>query len=234
MNIVVIARTRNEQRNIYRFCESYQWADSIVVADGGSDDLTVPIASQFSNVHIRRFTERVSKDGGKTWRNPHGKHINFMIAEANKLGADYIIFDDVDCFPTPYMKSNCRRWLENANKDFSFVNRIYAYGNSKYFKQLTLPGGSWEKSTSLYGWKSDLGFMAQESDPFVHDFSFPKNYSKTDFRPPLAIIHDYYPDGDTRMKKVEFYRKSGEQPGCRDPKVYGGNIIEMENWMKYE
>lgn len=131
MNIVVIARTRNEERNISRFCHAYSWADTIIVADGGSTDRTVSLAHRFQNVTIRRYPERVKKLNSDEWRNPHGRHINYMIHEAEKLDADWIIFDDVDCFPTHYLRSNARRWIESTDKQFLFVNRIYAYGKDK-------------------------------------------------------------------------------------------------------
>ena len=42
MKIVATCRTLNEEANIERFCESYsQFADQIIVADGGSTDRAV-------------------------------------------------------------------------------------------------------------------------------------------------------------------------------------------------
>ena len=59
MNVVVICRTRDETRNIARFCRAYAWADSILIADGGSTDTTLDIARQFKNVQVDLFTGRV-------------------------------------------------------------------------------------------------------------------------------------------------------------------------------
>jgi len=96
MNITVICRTRDEARNIGMFCKSYAWADQILIADGGSKDNTIQIARRFSNVKVRKFSERISKTDGELWRNPHGRHINFMIDWAESSEADWIIFDDAD------------------------------------------------------------------------------------------------------------------------------------------
>ena len=72
MKIITIVRTRNEHRNIERFCRSYSWADQIFVADGGSDDDTISLASKFPNVIVRLYLERVF--GKKEiWRNKQGK-----------------------------------------------------------------------------------------------------------------------------------------------------------------
>ena len=60
----------------------------------------------------------------------------------------------------------------------------------------------------------------------------PPNQEEIHFAPPLAIIHDFYPeDGNIRQSKIQFYRDSGEQIGCRDPLEYG-KIVEIEEWMK--
>jgi len=232
MNIVVIARTRDEARNIEKFCSSYSWADHIIISDGGSTDATVQLAMQFENVTIKRFTERVSQDGGKTWRNPHGRHINFMIREAKKLGADWIIFDDVDCFPTKQLMECGRDLFSSIDADVVQINRIYAYGRDKYFKQHTIPFGDWESSTSLYAWRPPSGVCAEESDPWNHTMVIPPESKIHHFAPPIAAIHDYYPEGEIRQQKVQFYRDVGEQPGCQDPMNYAGDIIDMEDWMK--
>ncbi|GAH78398.1 unnamed protein product, partial [marine sediment metagenome] len=44
MKIMATTRTRNEEKNIARFVMSYQWADKVLIADGGSTDDTVKIA----------------------------------------------------------------------------------------------------------------------------------------------------------------------------------------------
>lgn len=233
MKITVIARTRNEQRNIGLFCRLYNWADEILVADGGSTDRTIEIAKSFSNVQVREFNKRIYKESPNLWRNPHGKHINFLVHWAEDEGADWIIFDDVDCFPNRFLIENSRQMLESSQFSFALVNRIYMYGINQYFRQLTLPNGKeWEKSASLYAWKSGQGFYADESDPWVHSFNFPIPEEYLYFYPPMAVIHDFYPEGDARQKKVKFYRTSGEQPECQDPKM--GDTLPIEPWMTYE
>src|SRR5690349_6931588 len=99
MKICVAVRVRDEERNIERFCANYAWADSILIADGGSQDKTKELALQYPNVKIRDFHEQVLMKH-KMVRNPHGQHLNFLIDWAfAEDGADWIIMDDADCFP---------------------------------------------------------------------------------------------------------------------------------------
>jgi len=54
MKIFATVRTRNEKEHIEKFCESYsQFVDTILVADGGSTDDTVLIASKYPKVKIK-------------------------------------------------------------------------------------------------------------------------------------------------------------------------------------
>ena len=232
MKISVILRTRNEEKNIERFCSSYDWADHILIADGDSTDKTIEIAKKFPNVAVREFLEKVSKNDKKVWRNPHGKHINFMIKWAEMVESDWIIFDDADCFPNLQLKKDCRSLLENTEYDFACVNRIYMYGETHYFRNLTLPGMTWENSTSLYAWKSNKGCYSDEEDPWIHGFIKPIPNIRLDICPPYCVLHDYYPTDGSRLRKVEFYRESGEQETCADPLFTDDTLHEILDWMK--
>ena len=238
MKIIVIARTRNEELNIERFCSSYTWADKILVADGGSDDKTKELASKFSNVEIRDFTEKVWKN--KTSRNPHGKHINFLIRWAEDEGADWIIFDDVDCVPNYLIKQDHRQIfedVEDSGAEFILANRVYIYGTNRYFEKLTCPAvvkGKYENKwiPSLWAWKANKGFAATEIDPFKHEFNKkPSESPRKELYPPYCLLHYFYPT-DVYMKlKLAFYR-SIYTPNILDPINFGGRLLAMEEWMK--
>ena len=72
MKVIATVRTRNEERNVERFCRSYQWTDKILIADGESEDNTVAIAREIPKVEVRTFSEWIPMDNGLR-RNPHGK-----------------------------------------------------------------------------------------------------------------------------------------------------------------
>ena len=238
MKIVVVARTRNEEKNISRFCRCYSWVDKILIADGGSDDNTIQNALEFPNVSIRRFAEKVTNDGGETWRNPHGRHMNFMFDWAESEGADWIIFDDVDCLPTVKLQEAFRSILENTDKNCVYLNRVYLYGNDKYFRDITIPGklGLWGSSetTSIYAWKSGL-VRASEENPWEHVLIVDeRKVSILRLSPPHSVIHDFFPNDGTRLEKVKFYALSGEQPKCSDPRHVYKDIVPIEDWMEYD
>ncbi len=79
MKIYTILRTRNEAKNIERFIHCYINAgvDKILIADGGSTDGTVALARGFYKVEVRDFPERVQGRNG-LWRNPEGRHIQYL------------------------------------------------------------------------------------------------------------------------------------------------------------
>jgi len=236
VKIVVVARTRNEEKNIARFCRCYSLADKILIADGGSDDDTINKALEFRNVEVRKFNEYVTKDNGITWRNPHGKHMNFMFDWAKDEGADWIIFDDVDCLPTLKLQENLRDILQSTDKDCVYLNRIYMYGNDEYFKDITLPGkdklwGSFE-TTSIYAWKSGT-VTADETNPWEHTLILNPQMTILRLSPPHSVIHDFYPNDGSRLEKVKFYKLSGEQPKCSEPLQVYNEIVPIEDWMAY-
>ena len=240
MNIIVIARTRNEELNIQRFCESYYWANKILIADGGSEDKTKEIAGKFPNVEIRDFTEKVWRH--KIWRNPHGKHINFMVDWAEDENADWIIFDDVDCIPNFHIRSECYKIFEEAEEagaEFILANRAYIYRDDRYFKDLTCPrtlAGTYDNEwiPSLWAWKANLGFRASEDNPFKHEFiKRPTDYPRKELYPPYSLLHYFYPTDEYMQRKINFYDKIYDfgNAHVRDPKEYGGQLLPLEAWM---
>lgn len=240
-NVIVTVRTRDAEIFIERFCKSYQWVNKILIADGGSEDRTKEIASQFPNVEIRDFTERVYR--GEFWRNPHGKHINFLIDWAESYGADWIIFDDVDCVPNYAIKNEHKYIFESASNDgvqFILANRVYIYGEDTYFLNLTCPKvrvGVYESKyiPSLWAWKTGLGFRASEKDPFVHDFNHsPIEFPRKELYPPYCLLHYFFPNDEYMDKKIKFYNdiyEMGENVVVKNPKQYGGVRKPLEEWM---
>ncbi|KYK25803.1 hypothetical protein AYK26_07675 [Euryarchaeota archaeon SM23-78] len=227
MKIITTTRVRNESKNIERFCKAYWWVDKILIADGGSEDNTLLLANQFPNVKTENFKVKIYGENN-LWRNPHGRHMNFLFTWAKREGADWIIFDDCDCVPTTSLQNNARLLFETIKEKLVFAYRLYVYGENQYFPRMNDPG------KSIWAWRSDLGIYASEKDPWVHRIEFSYEEPRLELEPPLALLHFFAPNEDEIRRKMNFYKLSGQHPDIRHPKEYGGEIVKLPTWAKYE
>ncbi len=201
MKIVVIARTKNEERNIRRFIESYTgWVDEILIADGGSTDQTLDIIDEYSGVHVKAYTETFEAAEGVI-RNPQGKHVNFLIRWAHERNADWIIFDDADCFPTKELQKNSRAMMESTDCRYVYFHRVYCYLDDQWFPDMNDAGHA------LWAWRAEE-LWADEQDPLHLAFSkiryIPDNQIlKLDF--PMAGLHCTWPTEEEIQRKIKFY-----------------------------
>lgn len=229
MKIIATTRTRNEEENIERWCMSYQWADAIIVSDGGSEDRTVEIANSCPRTFVRKFDKRVYSANKKYWRNPYGKHINFIISQAKAICGDWIIFDDCDSIPTKSLQSVARALIESAEEsglDAVMFHRIYIYGQDKYFPRLN------DFGQSLWAWKLSVSLFALEDDPWKHEMRGIEEIEKKLLLPkPYSALHYFCPDEETVDKKLTFYRDSGQHPNILHPLDWCGELKPLENWM---
>ena len=225
MKIVTIVRARNEERNIGRFIKCYQdWVDLILVADGGSEDRTVEIASQFDKVKVRDFDELV--EYGAIWRNPGGRHTNFLIDWAEQEeGAEWLILDDCDCFPTKALQADGRHLIETSPHDYIYFNRLYIYHKTHYFPKMNKPG------TSLWSWRA--GLLRSDEVVFAAGFSSLRDTrrgSRLELDYPHAGLHHFAPDDEEIERKLKFYRDSGFSPNMLHPLEYGGPLEPLPDW----
>jgi len=228
MNIVATTRTRNEEKNIERWCEDYQWADCLLIADGGSKDQTVEIANTMPKTYVRNFTEKVYSSNRKLWRNPHGKHINFIISQARGLCGNWIIFDDCDCFPTKQLQQHARALIETADEsgfEAIMLYRIYFYGQDRYFPDMNEPG------QSLWAWKLSSLIFASEIDPWHHTMVNIDSVKSLKLPKPYSCLHKFCSDPETTQAKLDFYRDSGQNPNIIHPLDSCGKLLPIEDWM---
>jgi glycosyltransferase involved in cell wall biosynthesis len=226
--IVVIVRTRNEERNIANFCEAYQWADQIIVADAESIDNTRYIAGAFKNTDVYPYSEFVERNDVQ--RTPHGKHWNFLIDIAEEIyDADWIIHDDCDCIPTDNLNRYARHLIECCSRDFIYVTRVYMYKDEGYASKLSRENGVWKQG--LWAWRAKQGFRFSEVDPFVHTFVEPEYTNIWKILPPMALLHYPWPDEATIRKKISFYNAVYDRETSH-PAEYAGEILPLEWWMK--
>lgn len=160
MRIVVAVRCRNEERHIERFLRGYDFADLIVVSDGGSTDRSVELLSGRSKVRLIHFHERETIDG-VTW-NPDATHMNFVINAAKEHDPDWIIFDDMDDVPNYILRENARTILETSPLPQVNAFRLYMWGEDQHFPYMNR--GFAHNYTSLWAWKpAELDIHADES-----------------------------------------------------------------------
>jgi glycosyltransferase involved in cell wall biosynthesis len=230
MKITVCVRTRDEERNIARFCRDYtrMGVDEILVADGGSTDDTVSIAKSFSRVAVREFPLKV---WGKNnlWRNPECKHLNFLLDWAKEVESDWIIIDDCDSFPTRVLQKRAREIITLAtlqDKTTILAHHIYQFGKTQWFPLLN------QNTGFMWAWRIDNPLRARESEEWgiIWD-NLPPMSNCYSILYPLALLHDYCPDPETVERKLKFYNENGMMSHTAHPLELGGALADMEDWM---
>lgn len=235
--IVAMVRTLNEEMNIGFWINAYApWVDHVIVADGGSNDATVSIVrtSQeiYSNIHLRFFMDIVWGEEG-VWRNPEGKHINFLLDWAKELEADWVIFDDCDCRPNELLKKRGREIIESESSNFILVTRLYLWKHrNKHFVDLAQPGEKGEWEPSLWAWRLSSGLRANDSVDWDIGFSFrvdrrPRNM----LMPPFCLLHRPWPDEESILKKMNLYNNSYWADGGQRSFNYPmGRLANLPEW----
>lgn len=236
MKIVVIVRTRDEEKRIGRFCESYKDADTIIVSDGGSEDDTVSVASQYSNVVLRPFNERVELKNGY-WRNNDAAHANFLVAQAKEFNPDWIIYDDCDCRPNFLLKQDYRDIMEKATSKVIMAVRVYHWNENEWFPKFSSPAGHYE--ASLWAWRGELNFGFINQPPAYHFSLDGKEVARNDLHtacgvldlmPPHCLLH-YSWNEKSVAYKMKHYVESGLIPTYVSPLIFAGAKEPILDWM---
>ncbi len=231
MKIVVCVRTRDNEKEIERFCHCYNWADKILIADGGSEDRTKELASQFYNVEIRDFPVRVSY--GNQWRNPFGKHFNFLMGWAKEEDPTWIVFDDSDCVPNVFLRVQARDLFDDGESissypDAMFANRVYIKGENQYYSEMNIPG------VSLWAWRGSVNIYADEQEENKL-YNIPERAYRFSITPPCALLHYFYPDEETIQKKLRLYEATKELGGVpQHPDAHMGHLEPVKGWMRWK
>jgi len=148
VKIVVITPVLNEEDNIVHFCQNYDFADAILVSDGGCTDETIALAKQFSNVKVREFKIRIPLPRDPVgFMNPEPHHYNFLVDWAEEEGYDWLILDGNDCWPNPLLRRDARRILEETKEPAIYLCRIYLWLNDQWFPRMSQYG------TSNWAWR---------------------------------------------------------------------------------
>lgn len=237
--IVVVVRTRDEEDRIAKFCKSYEDADLILIADGGSVDKTKEIASTFPNVLLRDYPNREILQKGH-WRNNDSDHANFLFGWAYELNPDWIIYDDCDSIPNFLLKRDYRKILLETDKNFVMAVRLYLWGTDKHFPNMAKPGkGNTEYETSLWAWRGNIDFWTVNVPPAytfrigntaVTDLHF--NSTVLDIYPPYCLLHYSWDDPVKVEKKINVYRDSGLISSMLHPLDFAGPLENLPEWAR--
>ena len=208
VKIVAVTKTLNEERNIENFCRGYDFADAILVADGGSTDRTVELAQRFDNVEVRNFPLRIEMPGDPAgFMNPEPQHINFVIDWAIEEKADWICLDGADCWPNPRLRLEARTIVEEVTEPMIYVYRLYIWGQDQYFPKYNKSG------QSLWAWRPEIvNIRSDEPRGRISCFNTPmvgmKGPRQT-LKPPYVCLHYFCPDEETVQMKMARYAAWG-------------------------
>lgn len=208
MRAVVILRTLNEQSNVIRFCRSYARADKILIADGGSNDLTLYLGRQFDNVEAKPFDKRL--DFGGVIFNDQPAQLNFLIDWAIDEGTDWIVYDDCDCVPAQALRADWRDILANAEAPVICAYRLYVWGHDEYLPRMSMAG------QSLWTWRpKDAPQIRGDSSLRPGQMGIvgvPKRGpGRVDLKAPYCLMHYFAPDRAAYQRKHQRYLARGDR-----------------------
>lgn len=236
MKLIATIRTLNEENNIEKCCRSYaQFCDKVLIADGGSHDKTVEIASSMPKTLVRKFETMVECENG-IMRNPDYLHLQFLWDWAIDEGADWIISQDCDQRPNKFLKQDARTFLENTNKDFLLVTQIFLWGKDSYFPDLSKRGRF--MMLGLWAWRANIHLKAIDKMPHF-EFSFDgensidldKSEQVLRIFPPYCYMHYGWETEEQTNSHVKYYRESGLIKDMLHPLDFGGRVEPLLDWM---
>ena len=231
MKITVIIRTYNEQENLPKFIEAYiDWVDLILVQDDWSEDVDY-LFDLPKKVRVSFYTgERIERD--KITRAKQDIQLNGLIQWAEHLESDWIIMDDCDCLPNKHLRLGGRHILENCDRDYVYVPRLYLYKDQGHFPKLVKPNGDW--AYSLWAWKARKGFEFLENGDNGQKAMKVNEKDRYEVGvPPYCLLHDPWPN-DTVIaeKRFRYSQIYGDEYKEFDPLKFGGKIEPLDEWME--
>ncbi len=224
MKIVVLAAARNEEARIDRFCRCYAWADKIIIADCGCEDLTVARGMCYENVAMPVCNLRVHLPGSQGWFSPPGEVLAALLGWARDEDADWIVSEDIDCVPNFSLRVDARIVISNLEQPVLLVPRLTLWGDSLWFPDVS-------RQRSLWAWRAN--WPVEPYDGNEHQLCFgnvpaPKDCARID--PPYCLLH-YGWGPETVAQKLRFYRRlAGTQPLLAHPLKTCGRLVALPDW----
>jgi len=221
VKIVVAARCRNGIKHIPSFLKGYDFADEILVSDGGSTDGSVEFL-RLSGVRLIHFDQEETING-ETW-NPDAPHINYVLDYAKSLNPDWIVFDDLDCHPNQGLREDARWILETTPMNQINVFRLYLWGENKFFPAMN--GNFNLDYTSLWAWRpKELDIRA---DPNIKHGTIVGMSKEFDIiAPPYCLLHKSW-SPETIDAKTRRYNALGLN--MDHPLQFAGELQDLPEW----
>lgn len=225
MKIVVAVRCYNEERHIKRFLRQYDFADQIVVSDGGSTDDSVSILKKHEGdkVKVIHYAHQETIEG-HTWNEDSG-HMNYVLDAGKALNPDWLIFDDMDCNPNRFLRDNARALLADIQLPQVNVFRLYLWGDTgKFFPKMNDDFNL--LYTSLWAWNPKVLDIRADVN-IRHGTLIGLHPEPYNIRPPACLLHrSWYPE--TIDKKIERYNALGLP--MNHPFEFAGELKELPAW----
>ena len=204
LNIVVTTRCLNGIEYIDRFVRGYDFANQIIVSDGGSDDGSIEKWMEYyPKVRVFQYDDVTFIDGYK-W-NPDNNHIQHAIDRALEYNPTWLILDDLDDVPNHLLRKDARELLESTSVPQMNAFRLYLWGDKEYFPYMNRNFDG--QFRSLWAWQPDRihiqSDLSVKHGTMVGMMNEPANLSI-----PYVLLHkSWHPD--TIQQKIDRYNAIG-------------------------
>lgn len=222
MNIIVVTRCLNGRDYIDRFMKGYDFADRIIISEGGSVDGSAELFQKYPKAEVVPFPIKEVINGHE-W-NPDALHIQAAIDEGLKYNPDWIILDDLDCAPNFLLRQEARLLLSQCDKPQVNAFRLYLWNDNRYFPSMNNYFDI--KFTSLWAWRPDEINITTDKD-VKHGTLVGLTDDHCNINIPFCLLHKSW-DRKTITAKMKRYNEIGMEH--HHPFQFAGKPVHLPEW----